>query len=118
MRKITVIYHCEAGRWWGESPDPGLETFVAGGRDLGETRALANEGLEFHLGEPVLIEEYFAPENTLTLMEVEPGSPLIPSGAAIPSGAITSSGSSGAKVTPLVASEPRLITGEPRLIGC
>jgi predicted RNase H-like HicB family nuclease len=102
MRTVTMIYHCEAGTWWGDSPDPGLETFVAGGRSLDETRLLAQEGLEFHLGEQVHIEEYFAPDSTLTRLEIEPDSPLVASGA------LTSSGSP-AKVPPLVASEPRLL---------
>jgi predicted RNase H-like HicB family nuclease len=104
MRTVTVIYHCEDGKWWGDSPDAGLETFVAGGRTLDETRALAQEGLEFHLSEVVRIEEYFAPGNTLTRIEVDHDSPLIASGAG------TSSGASGLKVPPLAPSQPSLIT--------
>lgn len=104
MRTVTVIYHCEAGKWWGDSPDAGLETFVAGGRTLDETRALAQEGLEFHLGDQVHVEEYFAPGNTLTRLEIDQGSPLVASGAG------TSSGASVMKVPPLAPSEPSLIT--------
>jgi len=57
MRNVTVVYHCEDGNWWADSPDPGLETFVAGGRSFEETRRLAWEGAEFHLGEEVTLLE-------------------------------------------------------------
>lgn len=59
MRSVTVVYHCEDGNWWADSPEPGLETFVAGGRGLEETRELAAEGLEFHLGEQTALTEVF-----------------------------------------------------------
>lgn len=70
MRQVTVVYHCEAGDWWADSPDAGLETFVAGGRSLGETRRLAREGLEFHLGEVVSINELFEPMHVVTFLEI------------------------------------------------
>ena len=57
MRTVTVVYHCESGNWWADSPDPGLESFTAGGRNLEETQRLAAEGLEFHLGEKVAMAE-------------------------------------------------------------
>ncbi len=59
MRSVTVVYHCEDGSVWADSPDPGLETFVAGGRSFEETRRLAAEGLVFHLGEQVALTEVF-----------------------------------------------------------
>jgi len=57
VRKVNVVYHCEDGNWWADSPDDGLETFVAGGRSFEETRRLAWEGLEFHLEEEVSLIE-------------------------------------------------------------
>jgi predicted RNase H-like HicB family nuclease len=71
MRTVTVVYHCESGTWWADSPDTGLETFVAGGGTLDETRKLATEGLEFHLSEAVTLDEYFNPANTITHLEVD-----------------------------------------------
>lgn len=59
MRTVTVVYHSEMGSWWADSRDPGLETFVAGGDTLDETRRLAGEGLEFHLGDKVALIEMF-----------------------------------------------------------
>jgi len=59
MRFVTVVYHSEMGSWWADSPDPGLETFVAGGGSLEETRRVAGEGLEFHLGDRVTMTELF-----------------------------------------------------------
>jgi hypothetical protein len=59
MRTVTVIYHCEDGNWWSDSADPGLETFVAGGRDFEETRHLTWEGVEFALGERVALNELY-----------------------------------------------------------
>jgi hypothetical protein len=59
MRSVTVVYHCEDGNVWADSPDPGLGTFVAGGRSFEETRRLAAEGLAFHLGEQVSLTEVF-----------------------------------------------------------
>lgn len=59
MRSVTVVYHCEDGNVWSDSPDAGLETFVAGGRSFEETRRLAAEGLAFHLGEQVSLTEVF-----------------------------------------------------------
>jgi predicted RNase H-like HicB family nuclease len=72
---VTVVYHCEAGEWWADSPDAGLETFVAGGRSLEETRRLAREGLEFHLGEVVSTDELFEPMHVVTLLEIDPDRP-------------------------------------------
>jgi len=57
MRAVTVVYHYESGNWWADSPDSGLETFTAGGRNLEETQRLVAQGLEFHLGEKVAITE-------------------------------------------------------------
>jgi predicted RNase H-like HicB family nuclease len=57
MRTVTVVYHCEDGAWWADSPDPGLETFVAGADTLDETRRLAGEGLEFFVGDKVALIE-------------------------------------------------------------
>ena len=59
MRFVTVVYHSEMGSWWADSPDSGLETFVAGGGSLDETRRVAGEGLEFHLGDRVTLTEVF-----------------------------------------------------------
>lgn len=59
MRGITVVYHWEDGQWWADSPDPELETFVAGGRTLDETRRLAAEGAAFHLAEQVALTEVY-----------------------------------------------------------
>ncbi|SRR6266567_1895508 len=59
MRTVTVVYHSETGSWWADSPDVGLETFVAGGGSLDETRRLAGEGLEFYLGDKVALVELF-----------------------------------------------------------
>ncbi len=70
MRRVTVVYHYEDGNWWAESPTRGLETFVAGGRTLEETRQLAHEGAEFHLGDKVAVSEYFDPRHVVTHLEV------------------------------------------------
>jgi hypothetical protein len=59
MRSVTVVYHCEDGTFWADSPDRGLATFVAGGRSFEETRRLAADGLRFHLGEQVCLTEIF-----------------------------------------------------------
>jgi hypothetical protein len=59
MRTVTVVYHCEDGNWWSDSAEHGLETFVAGGRSFEETRRLTWEGVEFHLGERVALNELY-----------------------------------------------------------
>lgn len=69
MRTVTVVYHCEDGNWWADSPTPGLETFVAGGESITETRRLAEEGLEFYLGEEVRLDELFEPTSVVTYLE-------------------------------------------------
>jgi predicted RNase H-like HicB family nuclease len=75
MRRVTIVYHYESGSWWGDSPDPGLETFVAGGESLDETRKLAREGAGFHLGEKVALAERYDPQHVVTRLDVDP-SPL------------------------------------------
>ncbi len=72
MRRVTVVYHCEAGSWWAESTTPGLETFVAGAETLDETRRLAREGAALYIGDKVRLTEYFDVQNVVTHFKVEP----------------------------------------------
>jgi predicted RNase H-like HicB family nuclease len=86
MRRVTVVYHYQDGSWWGDSPTHGLETFVAGGRSLEETRRLAREGAEFHLGEKVRVTELFDPQHVVTRLDVNPSTQVTVSGGPAPSG--------------------------------
>jgi predicted RNase H-like HicB family nuclease len=62
MHTVVLVYHQEPEGWWVDSPDPGLEGFVAGGDSLDEARRLAWDGLRFYLDESDLeIEERFDP---------------------------------------------------------
>ncbi len=89
MRQVTVIYHYEDGTWWAESPTPGLETFVAGGGSLDETRRLAREGATFHLEDKVRLTELYDPQPVVThLSVVEPSSNVTIWGAPTPSAGI------------------------------
>lgn len=87
MRRVTVVYHYEDGNWWADSPDPELETFVAGGRNLDETRKLAQEGAEFHLGTAVTLTELFDPQHVVTWLDLQPGPvPVVAYGGPAPGG--------------------------------
>ena len=70
MRTVVVVYHHEEGQWWAESPEPGLEGFVAGGPTLDEARHQAQEGLEFYLEEQVKVDERFDSSSIVTLLDV------------------------------------------------
>lgn len=87
MRLVTVVYHYEDGQWWADSPLAGLETFVAGGRDLQETRQLAREGAEFHLGTPIRLKELFDPRQVMKSFVVEHSARVTVSGGPAPSSA-------------------------------
>lgn len=80
MRSVTVVYHSEDGNWWADSPTPGLETFVAGGGALDETRRLAREGLEFYLGDEPLLTELYEGFPVLTYLETHSDLPIVVSG--------------------------------------
>jgi predicted RNase H-like HicB family nuclease len=87
MRQVTVIYHYEDGTWWAESSTPGLETFVAGGGSLDETRRLAREGAEFHLQDKVRLAELFDPRHVVTQLRVDQAAlHMTVSGGPAPSG--------------------------------
>jgi predicted RNase H-like HicB family nuclease len=70
MRTVVVVYHHEEGQWWAESPESGLEGFVAGGPTLDEARHQAQEGLEFYLKARVRIDERFDSSSIVTLLDV------------------------------------------------
>lgn len=59
MKNVTVILHRdpEAG-WWAVSPD--VAGYTAADPELEGLRALVREGLEFFLGEPVVVDERLA----------------------------------------------------------
>lgn len=60
MRTVRVLYRAEPEGWWAESPDvPG---YTAVGRDYGEVRDMAREGLPDFTGEALeYVEEIIAP---------------------------------------------------------
>jgi predicted RNase H-like HicB family nuclease len=87
MRQVTVVYHCEDGVWWADSPTPGLETFVAGGGSLDETRRLAREGAAFHLGDKVRVTELYDSQHVVTHFRVSQSAlHMTVSGGSTPSG--------------------------------
>jgi predicted RNase H-like HicB family nuclease len=45
--EIRVIYHCEDGNWWAESPD--ADGWYAAADTFEECRALSEEGIRFAL---------------------------------------------------------------------
>lgn len=60
VRTARVLYRSEPEGWWAESPDvPGYTAF---GRDYGEVRQMAREGLPDFVGESLeYSEEIMAP---------------------------------------------------------
>jgi predicted RNase H-like HicB family nuclease len=104
MRRVTVIYHYEDGSWWADSPDKGLETFVAGGESLDQTRKLAREGAEFHLGERIALVELYDPQHVVTRLDMDK-SPL----PVVVYGGPASSESPRAKVT-ITPAQPRPVS--------
>ncbi len=60
IRTVRVLYRAEVDGWWAESPDfPG---YTAVGRDYGEVRQMAHEGLSSFAGEALeYSEEIIAP---------------------------------------------------------
>jgi len=106
MRHVTVVYHYEDGCWWGDSPDQGLETFVAGGESLEETRQMAREGAEFHLGEEVALTELFDdPRHAVTYLEFD-----------APALVVTVSGGPERPLSP--SAKVSVVPVQPRLVPC
>lgn len=52
---MLVIYHCEEGSWWAESPD--LPAFSAVAEDLRTLRKRVKEGIEYYTGSEAELEE-------------------------------------------------------------
>lgn len=55
MRKVRVIYHCEDGTWWAESPD--VAGWTVAGDSFSEVQDLSHEGLPFFTEEELSIED-------------------------------------------------------------
>ncbi len=62
MEPIRVLYHCEDGNWWAESPD--VERWYAAGSTFEETRQHAEEGVRFALEREDLAVEHYVPAPT------------------------------------------------------
>jgi predicted RNase H-like HicB family nuclease len=58
MRRVRIQYHCD-GQWWADSPD--LPNYTAVADSFAELRDLVLEGVEFVVGEPVIIVEEASP---------------------------------------------------------
>lgn len=56
MEAVRVIYHHEAGGWWGESPD--VEGWSAADDTYAGVVKLAEEGIPFALEHPAELEHY------------------------------------------------------------
>ncbi|MEX2278479.1 MAG: hypothetical protein WD532_03765 [Acidimicrobiia bacterium] len=66
MRNVTIQYHYD-GQWWADSSD--LPNYTAVADSLAELRALVMDGVEFVVGEPVVIVEEASP---FSMTEGEP----------------------------------------------
>lgn len=54
MRHVTIRYHCD-GQWWADSPD--VPNYTAVADSFAELRELVFDGIDFVVGEPVIVVE-------------------------------------------------------------